>query len=409
MAQVDAMRKYVKNSGGGTSEQTIEQLLQCEDHSWGMQNSPTFGKNHDHEEHDHHNTKKSVLMKVKEKAKKLRHTLSNKKKHNDNATPAWGVSLEDYYDDDDEGADAEYYGAPMYESAQAPEDVKMTAKQHPREDVVIPENHILPNSPSPRKGHEDKTALKFTEPVEQKKYEPMETINRTSQATSGSIAEKPALPPVTIPDSATENIVTHESFSESNAKSLVEEWTSPRSATEKLEPQETTPTSKTITETVTEKLAPAYAMASEATGIITSKLHGMAIATSAALSPKQSPRSTSNEKTYDKGVSVKEYLMNKFEPGDDEKALSQVISEAISPRKDNNARRGVVEKVRGAISSHLAATKVSSSQVQGNTSSASIPISTTAHERNTSSTSIPISTNAHEEENEGQGRILQSN
>ena len=48
--------------------------------------------------------------------------------------------------------------------------------------------------------------------------------------------------------------------------------------------------------------------------------------------------------TWDKGVSVKEYLMHKFEPGEDERALSKVITETISPRRD---------KVREAMTSFL--------------------------------------------------------
>lgn len=63
------------------------------------------------------NSKKSVLTKVKERAKKLRHSLSGSRKkhehqgHGDNSTPAWGVTLEDV-DDDDEDEDPEYLGAP---------------------------------------------------------------------------------------------------------------------------------------------------------------------------------------------------------------------------------------------------------------------------------------------------------
>lgn len=71
--------------------------------------SPTFWKDHDPEEDYGHHHKKSVLAKVKEKAKKFRRSLSKKKHSEDgNTTPSWGVSLDD--DDDDE--DAEYLGAP---------------------------------------------------------------------------------------------------------------------------------------------------------------------------------------------------------------------------------------------------------------------------------------------------------
>ena len=81
-----------------------------------MSLSPTLGREHDlDDEHIHghnNNHKKSVLTKVKEKAKKLRHTLSSKKRHNEDGTttPTWGVTLED--DDEYEVEDAEYLGAP---------------------------------------------------------------------------------------------------------------------------------------------------------------------------------------------------------------------------------------------------------------------------------------------------------
>lgn len=52
---------------------------------------------------------------MKEKAKKLKHSLSGRKKmqendvHDDNNTPSWGVTLDD---DDEEDVDPEYLGAP---------------------------------------------------------------------------------------------------------------------------------------------------------------------------------------------------------------------------------------------------------------------------------------------------------
>lgn len=42
------------------------------------------------------------------------------------------------------------------------------------------------------------------------------------------------------------------------------------------------------------------------------------------------------DQVWDKGVSMKEYIIQKFEPGEDDRALSRVISKAISPRKDSS-------------------------------------------------------------------------
>lgn len=66
-------------------------------------------RHHDSEEDHGQNQKKSVLAKVKEKAKKLRHSLS-KKRHEDGiaTSPSSGVGLEGDGIEDD----AEYYGAP---------------------------------------------------------------------------------------------------------------------------------------------------------------------------------------------------------------------------------------------------------------------------------------------------------
>ena len=97
---------------------------------------------------------------------------------------------------------------------------------------------------------------------------------------------------------------------------------------------------KLLLEAVTEILAPAYNMVSDATNKIAATIH--------------SPRDESGAKMmWDKGVSVKGYLLQKLEPGEEERALSEVITEVISPRKAGPGEaeeKGVVEKVRGAVS-----------------------------------------------------------
>lgn len=79
--------------------------------AWSGTASPTLLRDHDPElDHPQHHQKQSVLNKVKEKARRWRHSLS-KKKHGDtvNATPTWGVSLEE---EDYGEEDPEYLGAP---------------------------------------------------------------------------------------------------------------------------------------------------------------------------------------------------------------------------------------------------------------------------------------------------------
>lgn len=76
--------------------------------------SPALRREHDPEEDHIHHQKKSVLTKVKERAKKLRRSLSGKKKHSEggNTTPSWGVRLEDEEEEEEEDEDVEYLGAP---------------------------------------------------------------------------------------------------------------------------------------------------------------------------------------------------------------------------------------------------------------------------------------------------------
>lgn len=74
--------------------------------------SPYFERVKHHDPEDDHGLyqKKSVLAKVKEKARRLRTSLSGKRRQEDgNLTPSWGVSLEDV---EEEEEDAEYLGAP---------------------------------------------------------------------------------------------------------------------------------------------------------------------------------------------------------------------------------------------------------------------------------------------------------
>ena len=349
MAQLDGGRRFSETSKTPKTpiSPTFEQLLQGDA-------SARLGRNHDQEE-DLSPHRKSVLTKVKEKAKKLRNTLSGKKKHghelpDDNTTPSWGVSLDD--DEDDE--DPEYLGAPMYESELAPENYKETARQHPRAYPVVSEKHVLASSVNNEVEHEK---------------------------------EKLPTPNKTITDSVSEKLV---------------------------------PAYNRVTETVSEKLAPAYAAVSDATHTIASKIAGLTVSTPAPTEIADSaglnvaaPEASDNARdysasgmeklarnsetadhnsprTWDKGVSVKEYVMHKLEPGEDERALSQVISKVISPRK-TPGEMGVVEKVREAVSSFLRAEEPSQLTSKATDSSSNILVSTVAK----SSSDIPISAAAN--------------
>ncbi|KAJ8559516.1 hypothetical protein K7X08_003574 [Anisodus acutangulus] len=135
--------------------------------------------------------------------------------------------------------------------------------------------------------------------------------------------------------------------------------------------------SKTITETVTEKLAPAYAAVSDATHAIASKISNLTLTNTDNQESEiqNAPKTgqfadqsnvnklgenveqnasglTSPTQKWDTGVSVKEYFVEKFEPGEGERSLAHIITEAMSPRQAASGDIGIVEKkMKGAVTS----------------------------------------------------------
>ncbi|XAR60642.1 hypothetical protein NMG60_11034097 [Bertholletia excelsa] len=210
---------------------------------------------------------------------------------------------------------------PVYESELAPETYRETARQHPRAIPVVSEKHVLP----------------------------------------GTVKQEP----------------------------------------EKEKDEQPISANKTITETVSEKLAPAYTAVSDATQAIASKIAGLTVQIPSDTDSSMCVGSgtekvggdsetreanvdsgVSGNQAWDKGVSVKEYLMQKFEPGEDERALSEAITKAISPRK-SSGEMGMVEKVRDAVTlllRHKEAPQSTTTVV--NSSSPSLPISHNPHQGN---------------------------
>ncbi|XP_050370488.1 uncharacterized protein LOC126788532 [Argentina anserina] len=471
---------------------------------------------HDAEEDHNHHPKKSVLTKVKEKAKKLKHSLSTKKKHHDNdshetevTTRSWSANLDD---NEVEEEDAEYLGAPMYKSEMAPEAYRETAKLA---SPVLSEKHILSSSYSQNsENNKDKSPSSnqiVAESVITKLPNEIFTgivLTRTlssKETATGTAATKPRSPNKTLSETNSPNKPhsPNRTVTESgDTKTLSPKKTITETVSEKLGAGYATVSEKlgtgyaTVSEklgtgyattseklgtgyniaseklgtgynTASEKLGPAYATVSDATHAIASKIESLTVSppfptnreihtasrpdpskikgltvtapppaqyitareapqalsasavehnssTSAALEspqPLSAPAGPGKaEQRWDKGVSVKEYLIHKFEPGEDERALSQVISDVMSPRK-NPGEAGVVEKVKGAISSLLRndesprATTISQSPFSP--SQSILPPTQSAL---SSSPRIPISTNAYEVvEEENQGRVLQAN
>ncbi|KAI3861860.1 hypothetical protein MKX03_001716 [Papaver bracteatum] len=400
--------------------------------------TPMFGKNHDQEEIDHiahsPSNKKSVIAKVKEKAKKWKHNLVNKKKHHNNSspsaspgtatpttppTPAWGVALDDdEYNDAEEDDDkshyhvehkeaavepSEYLGAPMYQSERASNDQGKHSDK-PAEYLGAP--MYGSERPSNDQGkHSDKPAEYLGAPMYgseraskdqgKRSHKPAEYLgapmygSERASNDQGKHSHKPA-EYLGAPKRASNNQGNHpDKHVASRAvlqplvsdKQILETKNTPilpvKTTTPPIASMATTPPpdnsaitihvekepqgkkespNKTITETVTEKFGPAYAKVSEATQSLASKIQNATMPTSSASStlPITSSReeTRSGEHRWDKGVSVRQYFISKLEPGDEEKALSEVISDAMSP-KTISGDTGVVEKVREAVSSML--------------------------------------------------------
>ncbi|XWS74097.1 hypothetical protein CRYUN_Cryun02cG0186300 [Craigia yunnanensis] len=326
MAQIDPMHRHGGNPKSTTTP-TIEQLLGAGDaQTWSPRsNSSSSTSARSHEVHDpedvqYHSKKLTVLAKVKEKARRWRHSFI-KKRHSegDNPTPSGGVRLEhEVYEEED----PEYFGAPMYELELAPKGYKENARQHPRAIPVIPEKHVLASSVLPVSG--------------QGKKEPTSAEAKATDATQ-TIASKIQGLLVSAPTgSETEKQATRETN---------------KRATHKTSKYDTHEADKYATQE-TDK-------------------HALKTENPYPFSPR--------ENKWDKGVSVKEYIMNKLEPGEDEKALSQVISDAISPRK-TPGDVGVMVKVKGAVNSLLWREEPAQSTIK--------------HSDTNSSSHIPISTNA---------------
>ncbi|KAI9079398.1 hypothetical protein K1719_038697 [Acacia pycnantha] len=310
--------------------------------------------------------KKSVLSIVREKAKKLRNSLSKKKYDDGNITPTWGAPLED--DDDEE--DAEYLGAPMYESELAPEAYRENARQHPRATPVIADNHVL-HSPLKSGGAMDR----------QRTAHHHHLAAATSPLGSNKNgAEKPT--PTCTKGSSDPGLGISPKMQGLTFSKPLDSQTAPSS-----------PRKSPLSVTTTASPAKTFSKLSKTPRFFSapSTPRKSSPTASSALSMKNA----GGDQTWDRGVSARECFKSKLEAGEDEKAVSQVISEAMTP-----GDVGVMEKVREAVTSLLRNEEPSQYSVTSHT----VLIS--------SSSQHPVlsATNAHKVgEEENPGRILQTN
>ncbi|KAK8657202.1 hypothetical protein V6N13_035454 [Hibiscus sabdariffa] len=123
---------------------------------------------------------------------------------------------------------------------------------------------------------------------------------------------------------------------------------SPTTTNESREGQDTTKQAsamdygKKVAATVTEKLSPVYKKATGAGSAVMSKLQGPGTGTATKVETEQ-------VQDQDKGVSVKSYIADKFKPGDEDRALSEVISEALQKRKEDSPEAEKETRARGKV------------------------------------------------------------
>lgn len=124
---------------------------------------------------------------------------------------------------------------------------------------------------------------------------------------------------------------------------------------------------KNIAQSVTQKLTPVYEKVAGVGSAVKSKVAG-------TTTVGNGTETQNGVKEQDKGVSVKDYLAEKLKPGEEDKALSEVISEALyKPKEDavkkedrnldggdekvseessvNSPGKGVVGKLKGVVGS----------------------------------------------------------
>ncbi|KAJ9548301.1 hypothetical protein OSB04_020844 [Centaurea solstitialis] len=268
---------HFKSTKAQTTSLTFQQLLQLEDANWSQKQK----RNHGQENDANHHNKKSVLAKVKEKAKKFKHSLSGKKHRdeNDSRGPSTSPSSSNGQEE------AKYRNTPSNVFSRAPGPYKQTSRDHPRE---APGSRLEKHCTTSN-AREPHTPTRLASGVRLDEHASSSNTNTNTSVVAGTDAKdhEPATTDVPKEHDSPESSSRYSSLtisSQESGASKVDNNVEEREGTE------------------------------------------------------------GESQTRDKGVSVKEYLMHKFEPGEDERALSLAITQTISPRRD---------KVREAMSSFL--------------------------------------------------------
>ncbi|KAL4191606.1 hypothetical protein AMTRI_Chr07g81410 [Amborella trichopoda] len=423
MGPVDGLL-YVENPGAVGLQSGHGQEISA----WPSPSGPIVGHDGEEESHD----KKSVLKKVKDKAKKLQNTLGIKKhNHEGEEEVEEGDEIED---------DPEIHGALVYESAAISQNQQGDVSRIPMETqgqsgvhygesqpfskepgVSLGESGpFLEDPDAPKDGPgkvssgnyqskvkdptnaggeeiggttvlESLSAMKLSDDTDSKRRQEVSSGTHNQFAPENPKRTRPSNT-TTKPNPEPDNTVTEQSRNDQAAHPQPQSYTSliydkATSAKNLLasklgyaqnpsESEATKPESdvtmsesgnRSVTGTVTEKITGAK------NGCLPQKLPGVS-EKSLGESENLSAESDKREKGTDKGVSIKDYVMEKLKPGDEDRALSEVITEVIhkgdgsgrnvtvSGNSGDNRGSGMVGKVKGAVTSLFGSRDMKSSK-----------------------------------------------
>ncbi|XP_078427486.1 uncharacterized protein LOC144699997 [Wolffia australiana] len=265
---------------------------------------------HEQEEGEHHE-KKSVLKKVKEKAKKIKETIGMKKHEHGEEEEGEERSS----DQEETEQDAEVHGAPMYETEAAKGFVANQEKEPSKEGSKLEEDAGAPPTTA-------------AAPLVPGSYQSTGSSHEVAPIEPGLIRSFQAM-----------------------------------STEEGQKKEEDKPSQEHAEMSYKDKIT---------STIVDTAVHAKEAAVTAyeKLTPqkKAEEEGEAGKKQADKWVTVKDYLAEKLSPGEEDKALCEVISETIHKRKEEeqdiqeepakqqtveekSSSQGVVGKIKGAVAS----------------------------------------------------------
>ncbi|KAJ9539647.1 hypothetical protein OSB04_026153 [Centaurea solstitialis] len=173
---------------------------------------------------------------------------------------------------------------------------------------------------------------------------PRDTLTGNPSSRSGSYVEKISTSASAMADKAADIIASKLGFPE--------KMPSPETHEAAKKPGPATEYAHKITDKVTETLAPVYEKVVDAGSSVISKVQGSVSSVSGQPQTQGSvsgqPQTVEKQNGADKGVSVTEYLAERLRPGDEDKALSEKITNAF-----HRGNGGESEKKTGEDRRHL--------------------------------------------------------